>query len=184
MKRAASATDLASSPRAAKYPLSAAFASPSRGEHLQAGEGALRVREVLALAACDVSDRPQHDDCRDWQFDRQRGETEAPAHGPRRRRQRLMQQARWGLGLLFHGAKRDRERGVERLGGGTGDCLGRRLGQRSAHQLDRFARDVAEAGSQARILERRCCRAQCVEAFFRHPDHCRHLFKHFFDRPS
>src|SRR5262249_48651390 len=30
MKRAASATDLARSPRAAKYPLSAAFASPSR----------------------------------------------------------------------------------------------------------------------------------------------------------
>ena len=53
MKRAASATDLASSPRAAKYPLSAAFASPSRapGGHLQAGEGALQVREILALAA-------------------------------------------------------------------------------------------------------------------------------------
>src|SRR5215813_5296065 len=53
MKRAASATDLASSPRAAKYPLSAAFASPSRvprTKHLQTGEGALRVREVLPLA--------------------------------------------------------------------------------------------------------------------------------------
>jgi len=103
-----------------------AIARP-QGEHLQAGEGALRVREVLALAACDVSDRPQHDDGRDRQLDRQRGETEAAAHRPRRRRQRLMQQARCGLGLLLHGAKRDRERRVERLGGGGGDRLGRRL---------------------------------------------------------
>src|SRR5262249_37693822 len=96
MKRAASATDLASSPRAAKYPLSAAFASPSRvprANTLQAGEGALRIREILALAACDVSDRPQHDDGRDRELYRQCGETKAATHGPRRRRQRLMQQA-------------------------------------------------------------------------------------------
>jgi hypothetical protein len=48
-----------------------------------------------------------------------------------------MQQARFGLGLLLHGAKRDCERRVQRLGGGSGDCLGRRLGQRPAQELDR-----------------------------------------------
>jgi len=79
----------------------------------------------------------------------------------------------------FHGAKRDRERRVEGLGGGSGDCLGRRRGQRPAYQLDRLARNVAEAGSQGRMLERRYCRAQCVEVFFRHPDHCRHPFNTF-----
>ena len=90
-----------------------------------------------------------------------------------------MQQARCGLGLLLHGAKRDRERRLERLGGGGGDRLGRRLRQRPAHQLDRLARDVAEAGGQARMLERRCRRAHCLEVFFRHPDHCRHLSSTF-----
>jgi hypothetical protein len=29
------------------------------------------------------------------------------------------------------------------------------------------------------MLERRYCRAQCVEVFFRHPDHCRHPFNTF-----
>jgi hypothetical protein len=155
-----------------------AIARPE-GEHLQAGKGALRVREVFALAACDVPDRPQHDDGRDREFYRQRGETEAAAYCPRRRRQRFMQQARCGLGLLLHGAKRDRERCVERLGGGSGNRLGRCLGQRPAYQIDRLACDVAETGGQARMLERHCCRVQCVEVFFRHPDHYRHLFKHF-----
>jgi len=69
------------------------IASP-KGKHLQAGEGALRIRKVLSFAARDVSDRPQHDDGRDWEFYRQRGETKAATHGPRRRCQCLMQQAR------------------------------------------------------------------------------------------
>src|ERR1700741_4758484 len=60
-----------------------------------------------------------------------------------------MQQARCGLPVLLHGAKRDRERRLERLGGGSGDRLRCRLRERPAHQLDRLARDVAEAGSQA-----------------------------------
>src|SRR5262249_36431722 len=59
-----------------------------QGEHLHAGEGALRIRKVLALAARDVSDRAQHDDGRDREFYRQRGEPKAATHGPRRRRQR------------------------------------------------------------------------------------------------
>src|SRR6516165_3628487 len=151
----------------------------AQSEYLEAGEGALRVREILALAARDVSDRPQHDDCRNRKFYRQSGETKAATHGPRRRRQCLMQQARCGLRLLLHGAKRDRERRLERLGGGGGDRLRRRLRERPAHQLDRLARDIAEAGSQARMLKRRRRRAQCVEVFFRHPDHCRHLSNTF-----
>jgi len=60
------------------------------------------------------------------------------------------------------------ERRLERLGGGGSDRLRRRLGERPAHQLDRLAR------SQARIFERRCRRPQCVEVFFRHPDHNRY----------
>jgi hypothetical protein len=106
------------------------------------------------------------------------------AHRPRRRRQGLMQQARRGLGLLLHGAKRDRERRVERLGGGSGDCLGPRLGQRPPYQLDRLARDVAEAGSQARMLKHRCCRAQCLEVFFRHPNCLPPSIKDILDRPN
>jgi hypothetical protein len=90
-----------------------------------------------------------------------------------------MQQTRCGLRLLLHGAKRDRERCLERLGGGGGDRLRRRLRERPAHQLDRLARDIAEAGSQARMLERRRRRPQCVEVLFRHPDHCRHLSNTF-----
>src|SRR5262249_33261283 len=61
----------------------------AQGEYLEAGEGALRVREILPLAARDVSDRPQHDDGRNRKFYRQRGETKAATHGPRRRPQRL-----------------------------------------------------------------------------------------------
>jgi hypothetical protein len=90
-----------------------------------------------------------------------------------------MQQARCGLGLFLHGAKRDRERRLQRLGGGSGNCIGRRLGQRSAHQLDRLARDVSEAGSQARMFQRRCGRSECVEVFFRHQYHYRHLSSTF-----
>jgi hypothetical protein len=90
-----------------------------------------------------------------------------------------MQQARCGFGLILHGAKRHGERRVERLGGGTGDRLRRRLRERSAHLLDRLARDVAEAGSQARMLERRSRRPQRVEVFFRHQYHYRHLSSTF-----
>src|SRR6516162_503894 len=50
-----------------------AIARP-QGENLQAGEGAFRARQILALAACNVSDRPQHYDGRDREFYRQRGE--------------------------------------------------------------------------------------------------------------
>src|SRR5262245_585737 len=85
MKRAASATDLASSPRAAKYPLSAAFASLSRvprANTCRQARALSAIRKVLALAARDVSDRPQHDDGRDREFYRQRGETEAATHSP------------------------------------------------------------------------------------------------------
>jgi len=91
-----------------------------------------------------------------------------------------MQQARCGLRLLLHGAKRDRERRLERLGGGGGECFRRLRRKRPAHQLDRLARDVAETGSQARMLERRCRRPQCVEIFFRHPD----TIKHVLDRAN
>ena len=71
------------------------------------------------------------------------------------------------------------ERRLERLGGGSGHRLRRRLRERPAHQLDRLARDITEAGSQARMLERRRRCAQCIEIFFRHPDHCRHLSSTF-----
>ena len=34
---------------------------PAQCEDLDAGEGGLRIGQVLALASCDVRDRPQHD---------------------------------------------------------------------------------------------------------------------------
>jgi hypothetical protein len=43
-------------------------------EHLQAGKDDLGIREVLALAPCDVSDRSHHDDGQDREFDRQSGD--------------------------------------------------------------------------------------------------------------
>src|SRR5262249_13923993 len=79
----------------------------------------------------------------------------------------------------LHGANRDRECRLERLGCGGGDRLRGRFRERPADQLDRLARDVAETGSQAPRLQRRCRRPQCVEIFFRHPHHCRHLSSTF-----
>jgi hypothetical protein len=69
-----------------------------QGEHLQAGEGTLRVREILPLAARDVPNRPQHDDGRDREFYRQRGETKAATHGPRRRANALCSRRDAALG--------------------------------------------------------------------------------------
>src|SRR5215471_7355382 len=79
MKRADSATALRAARGQRNTPLlrvRLVIASP-QGEHLQAGEGAPRVGEILPLAARDVSNRPQHDDRRDREFYRQRGETVA-----------------------------------------------------------------------------------------------------------
>jgi hypothetical protein len=46
----------------------------THGEHLRAGKDDLGIREVLALAPCDVSDRSHHDDGQDREFDRQSGD--------------------------------------------------------------------------------------------------------------
>ena len=71
---------------------------PAQCEDLDAGEGGLRIGQVLALASCDVRDRPQHDGGRNRQFDRKRGQSERSSRSARCRRERPMQKLRIGPG--------------------------------------------------------------------------------------
>ena len=57
--------------------------------------------------------------------------------------------------------------------------LAARLGNIAGKPIELVGWALPEAGSQARMLERRSRRPQCVEVFFRHPDHCRHLSNTF-----
>jgi hypothetical protein len=53
---------------------------------------------ILALAACDVRDRGQHDGSRNRQFDWKRGQSERSSRSARCRRERPMQKLRIGPG--------------------------------------------------------------------------------------
>src|SRR6202022_3183542 len=56
---------------------------PAQCEALEAGEGGLRIGQVLSLAASDVRDRPQHDGGRNRQFGRKRGQSERSSRSAR-----------------------------------------------------------------------------------------------------
>ena len=59
--------------------------SSAQCEDLDAGEGSLRIGQVLALVPCDVRDQTQHDDGRNRQFDRKPGQAKRAARSARGR---------------------------------------------------------------------------------------------------
>src|ERR1700733_5099606 len=71
---------------------------PAQCEDLAAGEGGLRMGQVLSLAASYVRDRPQHDGGRNRQFDRKRGQSERTSRSARCCRQHPVQKLRMGAG--------------------------------------------------------------------------------------
>jgi hypothetical protein len=72
------------------------------------------------------------------------------------------------VAFTAHGAQGDDERRVEAFGGGTCDNLRCSRGKRLAYKLNRLADEVAEAGSQAWVLQGFDRPTQRVEVFIPH----------------
>jgi hypothetical protein len=113
----------------------------AQGEHLHARECRFWIGHVFALAPRDVRDRPQHDDGRDRQLDRKRGQAEGAASGPGGGGQRLVQDPRGRAWLAPYRSQRRLQRHLERCGRGGRDRLRGWGGKGVADELDRLARE-------------------------------------------
>jgi hypothetical protein len=78
----------------------------SKGKDLQTAENCSRVCEVMAFAARNISNRPQHDHCGKWQFDRKGREAESAPRRPSKGGHPFVQTAPVVQGLASKASKR------------------------------------------------------------------------------
>src|SRR6266516_3386225 len=136
----------------------------AQGKNFQAGHFGLWRAEVVAFAASNVGNGPQHDGRRDRQFHRQRSQAEGAANSTRSADQQLVELLRSVLlapiGDRRHGGT---QRGQQSGPGGFVDHGLPAARQQQETLLDGFAHDSRQARGQTGILQQPLGSSQFVQ---------------------